>query len=395
MLKLEMLPGEIPLHIGILYTSDIHRGVGTSERIFQIATELSAQGLQVTLGSTRYSRKLPESDNLEVIAMSHGKVTILHILIWLAKLVARGLTCRYDIVQIEASSIKSLALFLLLRPFGRRFVFVLHDKEFKECNPRRTFIGRFRLAMQRTAISSFDASITPGLTVKKFLEELHGPLVNKKMVVIPNGIPDFSIRENIDHLEVRRRYGLDVDAFTALFFGSMTFEPNYDAALYLYKVSNSISNKFEEISGKKLVFVIAGVGSEKLPKTECFIPIGFVEELDELLTLPDAIVLPHEPSYSGPHVKTTYAFLSGKPIIATEDAVKDIDYVTPKKHFLLFDIAQPDTLLKALLDLCFDRQLGKNLALNTYLDSQKFTWRYVSSLHLELYEKLLSKKSSV
>jgi hypothetical protein len=160
-------------------------------------------------------------------------------------------------------------------------------------------------------------------------------------------------------------------------------------------VSNSISNRFEKISGKKLVFVIAGVGSENLPKTECFIPIGFVEELDELLTLPDAIVLPHKPSYSGPHVKTMYAFLSGKPIIATEDAVKDIDYVTPKKHFLLFDITKADTLLKALLDLYFDPQLGKNLALNTYLDSQKFSWRYVTSLHLKLYEKLLSKKSSV
>jgi glycosyltransferase involved in cell wall biosynthesis len=382
----------VPLHIAILFSSDIHRGFGTSERIYQIAKELSAQGFQLTLGAARFWEKLAESQNPTVIAMSRGRITILHMFIWLVKIGMRGLICRYDIVQIEASSTKSLALFLLIHPFGRRFIIVFHDKEFTENDSPRNLIGRLRLVAQRIAITLFDASITPGLTVKRFLEEQHGPIVNKKVFVIPNGIPDFTIRENIDSLEVRRKYGLDQDTFIALFFGTMTFEPNYEAALYLHRVSYSLSSEFEKISGRKLIFVIAGIGSEKLPKTEHFLPIGFVEELDELLTLPDVIVLPHTPSYSGPHVKTMYAFLSAKPVVASEDAVKDMSYVAPKKHFLLFDITKPNTLLEALLDLCFDRQLRRNLALNAYVDSQKFTWAYATSLHIKLYRKLLSRE---
>jgi spore coat polysaccharide biosynthesis predicted glycosyltransferase SpsG len=43
------------LHIAILYSGDVNRGVGTSERILQIAEELADQGFQVMLGAARFS----------------------------------------------------------------------------------------------------------------------------------------------------------------------------------------------------------------------------------------------------------------------------------------------------------------------------------------------------
>ena len=134
------------------------------------------------------------------------------------------------------------------------------------------------------------------------------------------------------------------------------------------------------------------MGSKALPKTECFIPLGFVKKLDELLSLPDVIVFPHTPSYSGPHVKTIYAFLSRKPVVATQDAIKDMPHVAQKKHFLPFDINEPNTLLKALTDLYHNRELGKSLALNAYLYSKKFSWTYISLLHLKLYKKMLQER---
>jgi glycosyltransferase involved in cell wall biosynthesis len=378
------------LHIAILYSSDIDRGVGTSERILQIAKELADQSFQVTLGAARYSKRLLRSENIEVIAMPPGKTTILQTFKWLCTLVARGLTFRYDIVQVEALSTTSLVMFFIFRLVGKRFVMVFHDKEFTENNPQKNFSGKLRLLVQRIVLIIFDASITPGLSVKNFFARLHGRIINEKMIVIPNGIPNFNIRKDIDNIGIRRKYGLDIDAFIVLFFGAMTFHPNYETAFYIYGISDSICKQFEKTSRRKLLFVIAGLGTEALPKTDCFIPIGYVEELDELFTLPDAIVLPHAPSYSGPHVKTSYAFLSGKPVVATKDAVKDIEYVVPKKNFLLIDHENPGSLLQALEDLRFDPQLGKNLACNAYLDSQKFTWKYVASLHVRLYQELLS-----
>jgi hypothetical protein len=378
------------MHIAIIYSSDIRSGIGSSERVYQIAKELSNRDFQVTLGAARFLEKSVKNQNLTVITMSSGRITLFHVLIWLAKIVIRGLICRYDIVQIEASSTKSLALFILLRPFCKKLIIVFHDKEFPENDSPKNLVGRLRLVAQRIAIALFDAAVTPGLSVEKFLKEQHGAAVNEKLFVIPSAVPRFKIRENIDSLEVRRKYGLAQNTFIAVFFGTLTFEPNYEAALYLHKVSYYLYNEFEKTSGVKLIFVVAGLGSEKLPKTEHFVPIGFVEEFDELLTLPDVIVLPHFPSYTGTHIKTLYSFLSGKPVIASEDAVKDVGCFTPKKHFLLFDIAEPSTLLKALLELYFDRPLGRNLAVNAYIESQKFTWAHATSLYVNLYRMLLT-----
>ena len=142
--------------------------------------------------------------------------------------------------------------------------------------------------------------------------------------------------------------------------------------MLLYRISNYVSDKFEKINGKRLIFVVAGTGSETLLRSRCFIPLGFVKSLEELLSLPDVIVLPHTSSYSGPHVKTIYAFLSKKPVVASDDAVKDMPYVVPGKHFLLFDVEKPDTLVEALSNIYRDVELRKNLTLNAYLYSKNF-----------------------
>jgi len=329
--------------------------------------------------------------NLQIVAMPNRIVKLPSVLVWVAQLVACGLTHKYDIVQIESFPLpRTLALFLLLRPFSRKFIIVFHDKWFKQ-DPRKSVIGRLRLLLQRILLILFDASIIPGKSVKNWFEELHGKLVHEKMVVIPNGVPNLTIKKNINSSHLRKKYGIPSNTFVALFFGSMTFKPNYEAAMHLYKISNSVCSKFEKITKRKLIFVVAGIGSEILPKTENFLPLGFVEKLDELLSLPHVIVLPHTPSYSGPHVKTIYAFLSRKPVVATEDAVKDMPYINPKKHFLLFDIKSPNTLIDALLKLYYNKKLRKRLTLNAYQYAKKFSWERISLLHLKLYNNMLQK----
>jgi glycosyltransferase involved in cell wall biosynthesis len=378
------------MHVAMLFDGPISREYGTSERVLQIAEGLAHQVNQVTL-SGRMEHRVKQSNliNLRVLVMPNRILRFFGICGWIAQLVAGGLSRKYDIVQMESFSFsKTLALFLLLRPFSGKFVIVFSDKWF-EHDPRKTIIGRLQVTVQRILLTLFNASITPGLSVKKWFEELHGVLANK-IVVIPNGAPDFAITKNIDYSHLREKYKIHSNTFVALFFGSMTFKPNYDTAMYLYNISDSTSQKFEKSTGRKLIFIVAGISSETLPKTENFIPLGFVNELEELLSLPDVIVFPHLPSFSGPHVKTAYAFLSKKPVIASEDAVKDMPYVTPGKQFLPFDINEPDTLLESLTELHCNKELGKRLAINAYLYSKKFSWEHVSSVHLKLYEKLIS-----
>ena len=265
---------------------------------------------------------------------------------------------------------------------------VFHDKYF-QYDPRENFVGRLHVTIQRIALILFNASITAGPSVKKWFEDLHGDLASE-MVVIPNGAPNFAPRENSDYSPLREKYNIDTDAFVALFFGAIGFKPNHDAAMYLHSISDSVSQKFKRSTGRSLIFIVAGTDSETLPKTACFVPLGFVNELDELLSLPNVIIFPHLSSFSGPHLKTIYAFLSKKPVIASDDAVKDMPYVTPRIEFLPFDINKPDTLLDPLVELYNNKELGERIALNAYHYSEKFSWKYVSSLYLRLYEKLLS-----
>ena len=391
--------GAISLRIVILKVGLVSRVFGTAERVLQVANSLADQGIEVVLsGAMENDLKGLNPLHLKVIAAPDTILKLHSVLRSFAKLLVESAGA--DIVQIESldfdnfsnslsTFIRSLTLFLLLRPFRAKFIIVFHDKCFQQ-DPRKSIGGKLNLFLQKILLTIFDASITPGLSVKKWFEELHGEPVSEKMVVIPNGAPNLVIGRDFDNLRLREKYKVDSNAFLALFFGSMDFKPNYDAALYLYNISKLFSQRFEKQTGKNLAFIVAGKGSEVLPKSDCYIPLGFVNELDELLSLPDVIVLPHLPSFSGPHVKTIYAFLSKKPVIASEDAVKDMPGVTPGKQFLPFDINEPDTLLESLTELHCNKELGKRLAIDAYLYSKKFSWEHVASVHLKLYEKLIS-----
>jgi glycosyltransferase involved in cell wall biosynthesis len=360
------IQGAASLRIIILKAvGTISRMGGTSERVLQIANELADQGIEVSLsGAMETDLEALNHAHLKLIAKPDRIIRFPGVLMWAIKLLVEG--SRADIVQIESldfdtfknysfSFISCMALFLLLRPYGVIFLIVFHEKCCIQ-DPRKSVGGKLNLFLQRILLTLFDASITPGFSIKKWFEELHGKL-GKKMVVIPNGAPNIDIGGALDNLRLREKYKVDSNAFIALFFGSMDFKPNYEAALGLYNISNLISQKFEEKAGKNLVFVVAGKKSEILPKSKCYIPLGFVDKLDELLALPDVIILPHLPSTSGPHVKTIYAFLSKKPVVATDDAVKDMPGVTPREHFLPFDIENPVTLLGCLAELYNNKHL--------------------------------------
>ena len=377
----------------ILYAGFISRDSGTSERVFEIAENLAKKGVNILLSGV--PKDPPENSRIHLVRMPSRITDLPGIISWIIQLVTIAVTeGRYHVIQVESfSSLRSLVLYLILCPFGRRFVVVFHDS-YLEYDPRKSIIGRFNLALQRILLTLSDASITPGLSVKRRFMEIHGGLADGKMIVMPNGAPRFETSSTANALEIRKNYGIDPTAFVALFFGSMTFRPNYDAALYLYEKSALVAQEFEKKTRKKLVFVVAGNDSETLPKTGCYVPIGFVKELAKLFALPDTIVLPHSVSDSGPHVKTMYAFLSRKPVIATDDAVKDMPSLVQGLHFLPLDINDPSALASRLSELYFDAELRQRLASGAYLYSKELSWARISGMHIRLYRQLLLDRRS-
>jgi glycosyltransferase involved in cell wall biosynthesis len=169
----------------------------------------------------------------------------------------------------------------------------------------------------------------------------------------------------------------------------MDFKPNYSTSMLLYSMSNDVAEAFKKIVGRDIVFVVAGKGSERLPRSAHFLPIGFIEKLADLLSLPDVIVLPHLSSYSGPHVKTSYAFLSGKSLVASEDATKDMPHVISGEHYLLVNPAVPSELVNALARLALDRSLYVRLTTNAYAYAKSNSWERIAMRQLSFYEAVL------
>lgn len=377
------------MRVAIIYAGYITRTDGTSERVIQIANGLSSLGVKVTFSAVIKSLEdLKNVANLEVIVIPQNILKFLSVLKCFSKLIANGLSHKYDVVQIESFSLlRSWILFILLRSLCRKFVIVFHDKRFGY--NRKKIAGKFFFTSQRILLTLSDALIVNGIGSKIFFGELHGASIFKRIVIIPNGAPNLNVNAEIN-VYSRGKFGIDSKAFAILFFGKIISKPNYDAALFLLNISNSASNEFEKITGQKLIFMVAGIGSERFPKTSCFIPLGFVEKLEELFSLPDAIVLAHNYSGSGSHVKTIYAFLSGKPVIATEDSVKDMPLLHEKKHFLLFNLNDTTTLLNNLISVYNNKELRKKLIINGLNYAKKFTWENISLKHFNLYKRLLN-----
>jgi hypothetical protein len=378
------------VRIAILYQGIITDDNGTSERVYQIAKYLTDYKVNVTVAA-RLSSNMSKLDisHLTIIPIPHKIAELVGVLNWLSMLLSRGLTRRYDIIQIECFSLlRSLLLILLSQVISRRVIIVFHDKLFKS-DPRKSVVGRLQLFLQRILLTICDISITPGATVKHWFEKLNGQIVSAKMVVIPNGTPENDVQFNADSNHIRERLKIPRNSFIALFFGSMAFDPNYDTAVLLKNMSEIVAHDFQDAIGKNLIFVVAGKGSEKLQKGKHFLPVGYISQLSDLLSIPDVVVLPHLPSYSGPHVKTSYAFQSGKPLAATEDAVKDMPNVISGEHFLMFDASEPSTLSSILVRLYCDETLRNKIIKNAYFYSKKNSWKKIAYLHLSVYMRII------
>ena len=170
----------------------------------------------------------------------------------------------------------------------------------------------------------------------------------------------------------------------------MNYQPNYESALALSHLSPEVSETFLESTGRRLVFLVAGAGSERLPHSECFEPLGFLEDLGEMYSLTDYIVLAHTQTGSGPQVKTLYSFLSAVPVLATSEAVMDIPAVWEGVHYAAFSMEDPKSLSSALLDLFAHPESARKLVSNAGTYLRNYTWRHIASQYLDLYRRVLA-----
>lgn len=358
---------------------------GTGERIWSIAQELSRMELEVTLYAPL--RCSEASDTVKLCKLPHSRSDIadaIRLLLSLFKLEVS------DVLQIEIRDpIKTLLLYCLLSPLARKVVVVLHDKCWQQ-DPRRISIrGKIKYLIQRMIFDLCQLIVVPSDELREWYILLHGRKYLGKLAVIPNGAPNLRLR-TYSKENIREKFGIPAGDFVALFFGYLGFEPNKIAALWIYEAADNAARLFKELTGRNLLFVISGIGSEIFPRTAHVLPLGFTENIMDPLSAADACIFPHGPSFSGPHIKTIYAFAAAKAVVTTPDGVKGMKDVVERVHYLAFNMNDVSAVSKVLAELALDSDLRERIQSNAQAYARSYTWRHVAESYLEYYAKLLN-----
>ena len=337
--------------VRILFIADeISRSFGTGEYLYNLINCLVSKGFNIHL----VAKKTYHDINLRV-KIIEAPSTLLNVpktFKFLTKLLHVIRQEPVDIVHVATHSYPNLALGLLITLLIKvnntitrsksskiRLIITVHDKIFLRGAP--SSVSEWILyCLIKVTLNFVDLLIVPGKSIKEAILHLFGRNAYAKALVLPICITDdmlnvYNINEEDIRTKSRAKYGLPLDALVISFFGSIDFQPNLISALWLRKYSSHICKELQHRLNRQVFIVIAGRHSEKLPRDECYIPIGYVERLVELFALSDIIVIPHLPSHSGPHVKTLYSVLSRKPVIVTKDGIKDLPLITEKCVHLL------------------------------------------------------------
>ncbi|MHB8104774.1 MAG: glycosyltransferase family 4 protein, partial [Dehalococcoidales bacterium] len=212
---------------------------------------------------------------------------------------------------------------------------------------------------------------------KKFLNKL-----NKKadVRVIPNGVDInyFSARDVIEE-----------DYPSILFFGTMDFSPNVDAALYIYhEILPLIRVKIPNVK-----FYIAGADPspeiKKLAKDNNIIVTGFIEDIRFELQRANVVLVPMRKG-SGIKNKILEAMAMETPIVTNSIGAEALSEEA-KNCLLIGDTA--DAIADHVVNLLINPERGLNLAKRgRTVVMRQYTWDGVAKQYEELYLELLNKR---
>jgi glycosyltransferase involved in cell wall biosynthesis len=310
------------------------------------------------------------------------------ILSWLVHTYKLG---KYDIGQFEGITVfKAIIYFIAFKPVCKKVIFVLHDVR-EQCHIKTIgFSYKIKLRIQSFILKLFNLIITPAENhAKELVRLVNDPSIKNRLVVIPNGAPSNIILPTLNANKLRFKYDLPPHAFLALFFGNLRYKPNFLAAKFLFDNHRILARRFKQITNKEFIILLAGKGSEKFPKTENFISLGFVENIFEIIKCCDVVVIPDDDYLSAPHVKILYSFIIGKPVILTKNATIGLPNTKNEEHYLIFDINDLNSLAQNLIRIYCDEKLVERISKNCKHYAKVMSWELIAGFHEHLYTHLL------
>jgi glycosyltransferase involved in cell wall biosynthesis len=181
------------------------------------------------------------------------------------------------------------------------------------------------------------------------------------------GLPDVAEKRSASE-KIRTRYGLADDEKILYFNGTLDYEPNAEALRFLV---NELLPELDKVTGFHYRLLVTGRNQRarfrdlKGLRHERYLPLGMLDEVDELFLAADLFLNPVK-SGGGIKVKTMEALSWGLPVVSTAHAAAGIDLKQTGTRLRITGSDDPAAFAQAILKALDDRSAIPDTFFDTY-----------------------------
>jgi glycosyltransferase involved in cell wall biosynthesis len=238
----------------------------------------------------------------------------------------------------------------------------------------KSAFGRFRYALtwlkarrfERLVSSSFDVISVVSQNERELMCEILGDSYRDRVVVIPNGVESALL----GYKQIKKQ------SRVLVYSGSLTYFPNYDAALRLCK---RVLPKIHQWCSDVRVVITGrtdGVDTQSLKGIPGVCLTGYVEDVRPIVASASVLVVPLRYG-GGTKLKVLEAMALGTPVVSTSVGAEGLD-VQNGTHILIGE--SDEELAKLVVALLSDDELYARIVRNAQeLVNQRYCWSKIAS----------------
>lgn len=253
------------------------------------------------------------------------------------------------------------------------------EKNLLSVNHSRLGLGVLYL-VERFVCNNSDRLVVTSEIDKAYFHSLG---IDRKIIVIPNGVDTSLFHPNIDGSEVRKSYGLEYKKII-LFHGALKYAPNQRAVkdiveFILPSLINCMNNVF---------FLVVGSNPPEI-RRESLIFTGKVKELHKFIATANIGIIPLK-SGSGTRLKILEYLACGKPVVSTKIGAEGLQVEHERELILIDDVNQD--FINWIIKILNNDRLASKLSLFGRKKAEDYDWFKVLRNYEQIYSSIIREK---
>lgn len=363
----------------VIFVSNLDKDspYGASTRPYYLSTILGQAGHRVLHLCNR-----PPPDTASVSFVARRKYSfrpqVLRYFANMMHLVAVARQFNPDIIVGEQNNnqVNGLVLGLLLR---KPAVYDAHSSTLLESESGWSATKRAMIKFQESIILRRSKRIVVVSTeLRDYFEKTYG-IPKEIMSVVYNGT---NLQRPVGSLlHIKEKLGIGPDDKVVAFICPRFHSPNIQALEFFYEIVPLVESRLRNVK-----FLILGGGDEMVAPSANVIYTGFVEKLEDYLSIADAAVSPYPPTAlsGGTRNKVADYLALGIPFVSTTEGVRGFDGLVDGVHFLAADTKE--AFADRLNQVLTKPELAASLSKQSLEVARRYSWGHSA----EVFETVLS-----